>query len=149
MCQNPPSRVRGWVDSLASEPEKELQDLGARLRVLVEQGDQVLERRRKAAAARSEHRVRAIAPFIDEINRARLARYGSLTQKAAENHLARDWADRFFARWGYLAVFIGRLLPVIRTGGFIPSVDHQTPPAVSLEDYLRQRNGAGRSGRSG
>src|ERR1051325_10135955 len=26
-----------------------------------------------------------------------------------------DWADRFFARWGYLAVFVGRLLPVIRT----------------------------------
>ena len=90
------ARVRGWVDSLGSEPEKELQDLGARLRVLVEQGDQVLERRRKAAAARSDHRVRAIAPFIDEINRARLALYGSLTQKAAENHLARDWADRFF-----------------------------------------------------
>jgi hypothetical protein len=27
------------------------------------------------------------------------------------------------------------LLPVMRTGRFIPSVDHQTPPAVSLEDY--------------
>jgi hypothetical protein len=28
-----------------------------------------------------------------------------------------------------------RLLPVMRQGGFIPSVDHQTPPDVSLEDY--------------
>jgi hypothetical protein len=28
-----------------------------------------------------------------------------------------------------------RLLPVIRSGGFIPSVDHQTPPGVSLEQY--------------
>ena len=28
-----------------------------------------------------------------------------------------------------------RLLPVMRQGGFIPSVDHQTPPGVSLEDY--------------
>lgn len=28
-----------------------------------------------------------------------------------------------------------RLLPVMRQGGFIPSVDHQTPPEVSLEDY--------------
>lgn len=28
-----------------------------------------------------------------------------------------------------------RLLPVMRTGGFIPSVDHQTPPDVSLEAY--------------
>jgi hypothetical protein len=28
-----------------------------------------------------------------------------------------------------------RLLPVMRTGGFIPSVDHQTPPGVSLAEY--------------
>ncbi len=28
-----------------------------------------------------------------------------------------------------------RLLPVMRSGFFIPSVDHQTPPGVSLEDY--------------
>lgn len=28
-----------------------------------------------------------------------------------------------------------RLVPLMRTGGFIPSVDHQTPPAVSLDQY--------------
>jgi hypothetical protein len=28
-----------------------------------------------------------------------------------------------------------RLVPLMRTGGFIPSVDHQTPPAVSIDDY--------------
>ena len=28
-----------------------------------------------------------------------------------------------------------RLLPVMRAGGFVPSVDHQTPPGVSLENY--------------
>ncbi|MFC1582467.1 uroporphyrinogen decarboxylase family protein [Planctomycetota bacterium] len=28
-----------------------------------------------------------------------------------------------------------RLLPVMRSGGFIPSVDHQTPPGVSLDQY--------------
>jgi len=28
-----------------------------------------------------------------------------------------------------------RLLPIMEQGGFIPSVDHQTPPAVSLADY--------------
>ncbi len=28
-----------------------------------------------------------------------------------------------------------RLLPVMRTGGYIASVDHQTPPSVSLENY--------------
>ncbi len=28
-----------------------------------------------------------------------------------------------------------RLRPLMRTGGFIPSVDHQTPPGVPLEEY--------------
>jgi membrane protein DedA with SNARE-associated domain len=32
-----------------------------------------------------------------------------------------EWADRFFSRWGYLAVLIGRLLPVIRTFIALPA----------------------------
>jgi hypothetical protein len=28
-----------------------------------------------------------------------------------------------------------RLGPLMKSGGFIPSVDHQTPPGVSLEQY--------------
>ena len=32
-----------------------------------------------------------------------------------------DWADRFFSRWGYLAVFIARLLPVVRTFIALPA----------------------------
>jgi membrane protein DedA with SNARE-associated domain len=32
-----------------------------------------------------------------------------------------DWADRFFLRWGYLAVFIARLLPVVRTFIALPA----------------------------
>jgi membrane protein DedA with SNARE-associated domain len=32
-----------------------------------------------------------------------------------------EWADRFFTRWGYLAVFVGRLLPVIRTFIALPA----------------------------
>ncbi len=28
-----------------------------------------------------------------------------------------------------------RLMPVMRSGRFIPSVDHQTPPGVSMQDY--------------
>ncbi|MCU0521919.1 MAG: hypothetical protein MUF84_14665 [Anaerolineae bacterium] len=28
-----------------------------------------------------------------------------------------------------------RILPVMRSGGYIPSVDHQTPPEVSLDEY--------------
>ncbi|HXF13358.1 MAG TPA: DedA family protein [Terriglobales bacterium] len=32
-----------------------------------------------------------------------------------------DWADRFFARWGYLAVLIARMLPVVRTFIALPA----------------------------
>jgi len=32
-----------------------------------------------------------------------------------------DWADRFFSKWGYLAVFFGRLLPVVRTFIALPA----------------------------
>jgi len=32
-----------------------------------------------------------------------------------------DAADRFFARWGYLAVFVARLMPVIRTFIALPA----------------------------
>ena len=28
-----------------------------------------------------------------------------------------------------------RILAVMRQGGYIPSVDHQTPPGVSLQNY--------------
>ena len=28
-----------------------------------------------------------------------------------------------------------RILPVMKSGGYIPSVDHQTPPEVSLKNY--------------
>ena len=28
-----------------------------------------------------------------------------------------------------------RLVPLMKSGGFIPSVDHQTPPGVSLGQY--------------
>jgi uroporphyrinogen-III decarboxylase len=28
-----------------------------------------------------------------------------------------------------------RILPAIKSGGYIPSVDHQTPPDVDLETY--------------
>ena len=28
-----------------------------------------------------------------------------------------------------------RILPVMKQGGYIPSVDHQTPPEVSFKNY--------------
>jgi membrane protein DedA with SNARE-associated domain len=36
-------------------------------------------------------------------------------------HAELEWAEWFFARWGYLAVFIARLLPVIRTFIALPA----------------------------
>ena len=36
-------------------------------------------------------------------------------------HRELDWADRFFLRWGDMAVFIARLLPVIRTFIALPA----------------------------
>lgn len=94
--ENELARVRGWTDSLTSEPEKELQDLGAALRTLVERGDRALERRRKAEAARRDYRVRSINALISEINGTRLSVYGALTKKGADQRLGRDWPDRFF-----------------------------------------------------
>jgi membrane protein DedA with SNARE-associated domain len=32
-----------------------------------------------------------------------------------------DWADRFFAHWGHAAVFVARLLPVVRTFIALPA----------------------------
>jgi len=29
-----------------------------------------------------------------------------------------------------------RLIPLMKSGGFIPSVDHQTPPGVSMQEYI-------------
>jgi len=45
-------------------------------------------------------------------------RYGSYIL-LSRNEL--DWADRFFVRWGSAAVFIARLLPVIRTFIALPA----------------------------
>ncbi|MGA8153155.1 MAG: DedA family protein [Terriglobales bacterium] len=40
-----------------------------------------------------------------------------------------EWADRFFVRWGYLAVFIARLLPVVRTFIALPAGVARMPRA--------------------
>lgn len=92
------ARVRSWADSLATEQESNLKELGARLSKLIEQGDQAIERRRKAATSRTDHRVRAITSLIDDINGARLSLFGTLTKMAAEQRLPSDWANRFFRR---------------------------------------------------
>lgn len=89
-------RVRPWAESLASEPERALQELGTRLRALIARGNAVLERRRRAAALRQDHRVRTIKPMISDINDTRHALFGTLTKKAVDLHLPRAWPNRFF-----------------------------------------------------
>lgn len=77
------SRVRGWVDSLASEPNQSLKDLSTRLATLITQGEAALDRRRKAASARGDHLVHSITSLIEQINTTRAALYGQLASKAA------------------------------------------------------------------
>lgn len=90
------ARVRDWADSLAREPERPLQELGARLRTLMAKGNAALERRRRAGAVRQDHRVRTIKPMISDINDTRRALFGTLTKKAVDLHLPRPWPNRFF-----------------------------------------------------
>ena len=54
------SRVGGWPESLAGEREQSLKDRGASLTKLIAQGQAALDQRRKAVAARKDHRVRSI-----------------------------------------------------------------------------------------
>lgn len=94
------ARVRPWIEALAIEPERRLQDLGLRLRGLVDKGNAALERRRRAAATRLSHRLCAIKPMIDDINGTRRALFGTLTKKAVDLHLPRPWPNRFFRQGG-------------------------------------------------
>jgi membrane protein DedA with SNARE-associated domain len=45
------------------------------------------------------------------------------------SHRELDWADRFFLRWGYLAVVIARMLPVVRTFIALPAGIARMPRA--------------------
>jgi hypothetical protein len=90
------ARVRPWIEWLATEPDIALQDLGKRLRALVERGNVALDRRRRAVALRQDHRIRTIGPMITDINDTRRALFGTLTKKAVDLHLPRPWPNRFF-----------------------------------------------------
>jgi hypothetical protein len=90
------SEVRGWVASLATEPDQVLKDHGVRLAALVVAGDAVLEQRRAAISARSDFRVRKVIPLVSQMNAARGTLYGALVTKAAQAGLPSDWPNRFF-----------------------------------------------------
>ncbi len=55
------------------------------------------------------------------------------------------WWDETIAHWkrqglpAELETVFERLLPLMRSGGFIPSVDHQTPPHVTIDQYRLYR----------
>lgn len=90
--------VRTWPASLKTEPEKGLKQLGARLDADIAAGDAAVAERQAAAAKTSDHRVREIVRFIDDVNASRRARYGLLIQRAEELSLETDWPGRFFKR---------------------------------------------------
>lgn len=96
--ENEISRVRGWIDSLASEPEPTLKTFAVSLAKVIAIGEAALEQRRKAVSSRSDHRVRSIASLVEEINATRAALYGSLAKKALASNLPSDWPSRFFRR---------------------------------------------------
>jgi hypothetical protein len=91
-------RVEGWPASLATEPEKGLNALGATLGADIGTGKEALQQRVDAAAARADHRVREIVALVDEVNAVRLSVYGILVQRVGPRKLARDWPNRFFKR---------------------------------------------------
>ena len=53
-------------------------------------------------------------------NLAMVGHYNKMVMKEGEGAMRREFE---------------RLVPLMKNGGFIPSVDHQTPPEVSLENY--------------
>lgn len=90
--------VGGWPQSLKSEPEPALKQLANRIVGIIEAAKRALTGRSDAAAARADHRVRDVLSFVEDHNRLRLATHAALTKAAADQGLARDFADRFFRR---------------------------------------------------
>lgn len=115
--ENELARVRPWADSLATEPEVALQELGAQLKRIAADGATALTRRTLAATSRTDHRVRSITTLIDDINGARLSLFGALLQKAMEQHLPSDWPNRFFRRISRTPKVQVAPTPAATTGG--------------------------------
>jgi hypothetical protein len=87
-----------WGRDLKTEREPSLQALGARLEENITACDAAIAERRNAAASTSDHRVREIVRFVDDVNASRRARYGVLIQRAEERGLPPDWPGRFFKK---------------------------------------------------
>jgi hypothetical protein len=90
------TRITNWVDSLKTETDPELKNLGTRFETIVNNARNVLTDREKAITARADYRARDIMTFIDDINAMRLSIYGELTTRTNTTGHHRGWADEFF-----------------------------------------------------
>lgn len=91
-------KVRTWPAALQAEPEKVLQDHGAKLAIDIEAGDVAIKGRQTSAGERALHRVKEIVTLIDDVNAMRRSVYGTLVTRASELKLGLDWPTRFFRR---------------------------------------------------
>lgn len=89
-------RMREWPESLKGEPEAELKSLAKPLAADIAAGEQALRERASAERARTDHRVREILPFVDDVNAERLGVMSKLLGIAAQKRLGKPWAERFF-----------------------------------------------------
>jgi len=90
--------VRTMTAMLAQEPEKGLKDRARSLGGILKKGDEAVNERRDAAAARAAHRAREILSLVDDFNALRTSQHAELTIEATKAKLPRDYADRFFRR---------------------------------------------------
>ncbi len=88
--------VKPWVQPLKTEPEHDLQQLGARLEGNVETGTAAVNGRMTAAGNSANFRVRERIRFVEDVNALRESVYGILMQRAADKKLGKTWPDRFF-----------------------------------------------------
>ena len=88
--------TRGYGPSLASEPEKELQDLSPGFQQDVIDGDKAIAAQDAAATERKDHRVREIVKVFTDANNLRRDIHAALSGRITVLGLASDWADGFF-----------------------------------------------------
>jgi hypothetical protein len=89
-------RIPNWVDSLKTETEADLKQLGTTFEHIVNDARDALTARDKAVAARADYRAREIMTFVDDVNAYRMSIYGDLVTRATENKHHRGWPDEFF-----------------------------------------------------
>lgn len=88
--------VRNWPESLKTEAEPQLAQMGTLMEERVKAGDDAIKARNKAMTDTADHRVRSIVRLVDDVNAARLSLFGQLVSLVEPNKLPRDWPDRFF-----------------------------------------------------